>query len=94
LERGAILILVRRVVAMTALLKSSSEQDPSQENVSSCADLNAGAFHVLVANMLSRNIASGFVGDRDRGLQVWNQPIYKFVSQVSSTISSLPRIVW
>jgi len=59
------------------------EEYPAKGNISACADLNAGAFHVLISNMLSKNVLAGFVGDRDRSLQVWNQPIFKFTSDLT-----------
>lgn len=70
---------------------------PEKANTSACADINAGSFHVIVANMLGTaklvgyermNFAlayfttQGFVGDRDRGVEVWNQPIYSFQTRL------------
>jgi hypothetical protein len=44
-------------------------------------DLNAGAFHVIIANRLG--IAqTGFIADIDRYKEVWNQPIVGFESTV------------
>jgi hypothetical protein len=47
-----------------------------------CSDVNAGAFHVVMANELGiRKV--GFTADRDPFNEVWNQPYtgYKIVSQ-------------
>jgi hypothetical protein len=45
-----------------------------------CRDVNAGAFHVIISNMLGL-LGKGFVADIDRFNDVWNQPIagYKTV---------------
>ena len=46
-----------------------------------CDDVNAGALHVILTNELGIR-HQGFVADVDRGRQVWNQPVYGFVSRV------------
>ncbi len=44
---------------------------------SSCADTNAGAFHVVLTNYIGiRN--ESFVMDRTRDAEVWNQPVEAF----------------
>ncbi|MCA2962035.1 MAG: hypothetical protein IOD12_17425 [Silvanigrellales bacterium] len=45
-----------------------------------CRDVNAGAFHIVLANLVSKN--QPFVADVTRDLQVWNQPIYAYDSVV------------
>lgn len=54
-----------------------------------CKDTNAGAFHVALANQIGlRN--EGFVMDRTRDFEVWNQPIYSYkvlTTKVLPTIS-------
>jgi hypothetical protein len=55
--------------------------DPSKADSPECADMNAGSYHVIIANQLGDSGTGGFVVDRDRSQQVWNQPVYKFVSQ-------------
>jgi hypothetical protein len=58
------------------------DANPDKENVSECADINAGTFHVILANQLAKGPNQlAFVGDIDRGIQVWNQPIFSFQSQ-------------
>lgn len=48
----------------------------------SCADdLNAGAFHIVIANKLGIQ-KEGFMADVDRFKEVWNQPIVGFKSKV------------
>lgn len=54
---------------------------PDQANVSSCADLNYGAYHVIFSNIVGSQ-SKGMVVDRERGIQVWNQPVYSFNSTV------------
>jgi hypothetical protein len=45
--------------------------------LNSCDDVNAGAFHVVVANELGAR-GRGFVADMDPGNEVWNQPVYGY----------------
>lgn len=42
-----------------------------------CRDANAGAFHVVITNMLGI-VGKGFVADIDRFGDVWNQPITNY----------------
>lgn len=46
-------------------------------------DLNAGAFHIILANKLGLN-KDGFVADVTRYAEVWNQPVYGYDSYVVS----------
>lgn len=55
----------------------------SEDSIDSCSDSNAGAFHLVVANMLGR-AKKGLVFDIDRDSEVWNQPVYKFASTIKS----------
>lgn len=43
----------------------------------SCADTNAGAFHLVMANSIGLEKKS-FAIDADPGLQVWNQPVHSY----------------
>ncbi|HXH29387.1 MAG TPA: hypothetical protein VNJ01_01120 [Bacteriovoracaceae bacterium] len=45
------------------------------------ADLNAGAFHIVLANRLGIE-GIGFIADIDRYKQVWNHPISGFSSRI------------
>jgi hypothetical protein len=56
---------------------------PSTELAESpdCRDVNAGAFHVIISNMLGIH-GKGFVADIDRFNDVWNQPIFSFQSEI------------
>lgn len=53
----------------------------NSENGSGCMNTNAGAFHLIITNMINKKIP--MVADIDRGVQVWNQPIagYEILSQ-------------
>lgn len=54
---------------------------PEARSFSECRDLNAGAFHVILANSIGIQ-HRGFVVDVTRGLQVWNHPITSYTSKV------------
>jgi len=42
-----------------------------------CADINAGALHVILANQIGIK-KQGFVTERDPGKEIWNQPTFGF----------------
>lgn len=44
-------------------------------------DLNAGAFHIVIGNMLGLR-KEGFVADVDRYKEVWNQPVVAYKSKI------------
>ena len=44
-------------------------------------DLNAGAFHIIISNMLGLR-KEGFIADVDRFKQVWNQPIVAYKTKI------------
>ncbi|MBC7396225.1 MAG: hypothetical protein H7333_02185, partial [Bdellovibrionales bacterium] len=48
---------------------------------SSCSDMNAAAFHVVMTNELGLR-KHGFAMDRDPGAETWNQPVVAFTSKV------------
>jgi hypothetical protein len=48
---------------------------------SECKDVNAGAFHVVISNMLGL-LGKGFVADIDRFNDVWNQPIAGYTARI------------
>lgn len=51
-----------------------------------CRDVNAGAFHLILTNMIGVNSQS-FVADVDRFNDVWNQPITSYTSQVLGEVA-------
>ena len=56
-----------------------------QESVGTeaCRDINAGTFHVVLANRLGRD-RKGLIMERDGGIEIWNKPLHKFHSRVIS----------
>jgi len=61
--------------------RNPNPPSPQDANSPKCKDVNAGAFHVVLANMLGL-LGKGFVADIDRYGDVWNQPITGFTSSV------------
>lgn len=55
-------------------------------NKDKCADVNAGAFHVVLSNMIGIN-SQGFVADVDRFNDVWNQPVTEYTSEVAGEVA-------
>ena len=49
-----------------------------------CDDINAAAFHIVMANELGIK-HQGFAADKDPGIQVWNQPFVKFESVIDES---------
>lgn len=58
-----------------------SVPSPKDANKSECADVNAGAFHIVLASMIGIN-SQGFVADVDRFNDVWNQPVTSYESSI------------
>lgn len=48
---------------------------------SACSDINAGSFHIILANKLGLQ-GSGFIADLDRNRQVWNHAPISYQSQI------------
>ena len=49
-----------------------------------CRDVNAGSFHLILTNLLGQQ-GKGFIVDMTRDLEVWNQPVVSFQSDVVQT---------
>jgi hypothetical protein len=69
-----------------------SEQDgpvsmpsPFRANSGKCSDVNAGAFHLILTNMIGVHGLS-FVADVDRFADVWNQPVTSYESKIISVV--------
>ncbi|KAL0480195.1 Csmd3 [Acrasis kona] len=60
------------------------ESFPEFLNNTECIDMNAGSFHIIIANQLAIKQHS-FVVDRDRSSPVWNQPVFKYRSTVQKS---------
>jgi len=56
----------------------------------SCKDVNAGAFHIVVANELGIR-KRGFAMDRDPTIEVWNQPYIGFKTTVKDQTNALSK---
>jgi hypothetical protein len=54
---------------------------PELANTPDCKDVNAGAFHVALANMIGIHSKS-FVADVDRYNDIWNQPVTGYSSTI------------
>lgn len=55
-----------------------------------CADVNAGAFHIVLASMIGIN-SHGFVADVDRYNDVWNQPVTSYESTIVGDVTPTPK---
>jgi hypothetical protein len=53
----------------------------STAHLPECKDVNAGAFHIVLANQLGLR-RRAFIADLTRDAQVWNQPIVRFASNI------------
>ncbi len=78
----------RRCNAMGKVEGEGDERDafpnpplPEIANTDDCRDVNAGAFHVSVANLLGIH-SRGFIADVDRFNDVWNQPVTSYSSTI------------
>jgi hypothetical protein len=54
---------------------------PEVANTADCKDVNAGSFHVALANMIGIHSKS-FVADVDRFNDIWNQPVTGYSSSI------------
>ena len=52
-----------------------------EDSLDACSDSNAGAFHLVLTNMIGR-LKKGLVFDVDRDSEVWNQPVYRYSFRV------------
>ena len=68
---------------------------PTEEesNLPKCRDVNAGAFHLVLTNMIGIHSRS-FVADIDRYNDVWNQPIVSYSTSIvgEETVSPEDRM--
>lgn len=53
-----------------------------------CVDTNAGSFHIVLANMIALQ-NQGFSAEVVRDSEVWNQPVYKYETEVVNESSTL-----
>lgn len=57
------------------------EKNPSAAHRRECRDVNAGAFHIVLTNEIGIG-RKAFIIDKTRDLEVWNQPVYRYSSQI------------
>lgn len=62
--------------------------DPLASNDDPCRDINAGSFHIVLANQIGL-LQRGFVAEVNRDYEVWNQPVFGFDSQVIGESSEI-----
>ena len=60
----------------------------AKEVPSECLDIDAGAFHVVLANQIGLK-NEGFIAEIVRDSEVWNQPVYGFDSVIVETLSQV-----
>lgn len=65
----------------------TAEPSSRQRNSSDCADINAGAFHLALANMIGIQ-DMGMVVEIDRYRDVWNQPVGKYESKIVGRVQT------
>lgn len=68
--------------------KITKEQLLEKIESKECSDVNAGAFHLVLANQLGIK-KEGFVIDVTRDAEVWNQPVFGFSSQIKNKVGPL-----
>ncbi len=64
--------------------------EPALRNSDECRDVNAGAFHVVISNMIGIH-GAGFVADIDRFNDVWNQPVTGYNTTFVQNEEVLPQ---
>lgn len=66
-----------------ALPKDKYPNPPSKRDADKdeCQDVNAGAFHVVITNMIGIN-SQGLIADVDRFNDVWNQPLTSYEAKI------------
>jgi hypothetical protein len=69
---------------------------PELRHTASCRDTNAGAFHLILANLVGRS-GQTVIADLSRGSEVWNFPIYAYstreLSRQPATAGAAPQAV-
>ena len=77
----------RETIRMLEPNISSSELDKRVESLFKevCGPVDPGAFHIVLATKLAKK--EGVIVDVDPGLQVWNQPVFKYEAKILSAKS-------
>ena len=59
-----------------------------------CRDVNAGSFHIVLANLIGIDNES-FIIDKTRDAEVWNQAVYKYKSSFEeASLDSYKNMAW
>lgn len=74
----------RRCFKDPGMFRSPEERDCNN-------DLNAGAFHVILANRIGKD-GKGFIADLNRYKEVWNHPITSYKSVIMSRVANGVRM--
>jgi hypothetical protein len=64
----------------------SQEEYDEKMNSAKCRGINAGSFHVILSNMVGLR-DEGFLFDRSRGAEVWNQAVHCYKSKIVDKIT-------
>ncbi|NBO38628.1 hypothetical protein EBU99_08600 [bacterium] len=98
----ALLAYAQGVVYMPAVRALGQRCDadlttmPHLRNTAACRDTNAGAFHLVLANLIGRN-GQNLIADLTRGAEVWNFPIFAYatreISRQPASVGAAPQAV-
>ncbi|MEE2743515.1 MAG: hypothetical protein VYD54_06370 [Bdellovibrionota bacterium] len=58
--------------------------DDELKGLKECNDMNPGSFHIALGNSIGHN-KKGFVMDKDRGGETWNQGVYGYNAKIVKT---------
>lgn len=83
------LALIRKNNAATfiGVSCSISKFEAGFKNDKNCTDINAGAFHIALTNLVGLQ-KRGFIIDLERDKEVWNQPVFGYISTVKTSQST------
>ena len=65
-------------------IKAREGLENELKGLKECNDMNPGAFHVALGNSIGHN-KDGFVMDKDRGAETWNQGVYGYKVKILKT---------
>lgn len=87
LNQDLALIRKHNAASFIGVSCSLSKFDKNFKEDKNCTDINSGAFHIALTNLLGLQ-KKGFVIDLERDYQVWNQPVFGYVSTIKSKQST------
>jgi hypothetical protein len=68
-------------------VRSSDFIQQTKTAMDSCENTNAGSFHIVMVNQLGI-MNEGFLFDKTRDAEVWNQPAYKYTTEVKPYVDA------